>query len=353
MIDGAAMLRILLSLLFVLHAADTPEADRAQMREALRRYLLGTYTCNMEMALESVASEQHTMNPQARGPRLSNSIASNKSACAEKKPIFAPMVMLYGFQSMTPDSALASGNFRGPGTAIQSYGNVSVTFVRRDSKWLVFDVFRSPSLASPTNPFRVPKREENFSKPGPDGWISLFDGTSLDAFTGIGDGGLPASWQIDGDTLHLVSGMGQLSIQTKETFRSFELAFEWKAPPKGNSGVKYRIFATYVSSAGPTDALAFEYQLADDGGDPGAIANPDERSGALYNQIAPSAKVVKRVGEFNESRIVVRGRRIEHWLNRTKVVDYEAETESLDGPIVFQNHLTEFWFRNVRIKRID
>lgn len=307
----------------------------------------------MEMALESVASEQHTVKPQARGPRLGHYIDFTKRNCAEKKPTMTAMIMLNDFQSMNPDSAIVSGSFRGPGTTIRSFGSVSVSFVRRDSKWLVFDLARTPSQNSPTSPYRVPQREESLSQSGADGWISLFNGASLDAFTGISDGGVPSSWQIDGDTRHVVPGKDRHSLRTKETFRSFELAFEWKAPPKGNSGVKYRIFALQVSSSGPTDALAFEYQLADDDGDPGAIANPIERSGALYNQIAPAAKVVKPVGEFNESRIVVRGPSIEHWLNGTKVVDYEAESESLDGPIVFQNHRTDFWFRNIRIRRIN
>lgn len=52
------MLQILTAFLFVVHAAETPESDRVQMREALRRCLVGTYTCNMEMALNSVAAER-------------------------------------------------------------------------------------------------------------------------------------------------------------------------------------------------------------------------------------------------------------------------------------------------------
>lgn len=353
------ILRILSAAIFVLHlgvvlrAGETPESDREQMREALRRYLLGTHTCDLDMALQQVASEQRSTSPMAKGPRLGGYIVLRKSACAEKRRISTAATMLADFQTMTPDSAIASGYYRLPGETIRSFGAVSVSFVRRDSKWLIFDSVSVPSTEFPANPYRVPKREAVQSQPSADGWVSLFSGVSLDAFTGIGDGGLPASWQIDGDTLRVVPGKDRPSLRTKETFRSFELAFEWKAPPKGNSGVKYRIFALMAYSTGSTDALAFEYQLADDDGDPGAIANPMERSGALYSQIAPATKAVKPVGEFNESRIVVRGRQIEHWLNGVKVVDYEAETESLDGPIVFQNHRTDFWFRNIRIKRLD
>jgi len=72
----------------------------------------------------------------------------------------------------------------------------------------------------------------------------------------------------------------------------------------------------------------------------------------LYNQIAPSKSAVKPVGQFNHSVLIVRGRHYEHWLNGEKVVEYETESGPLEGPIFFQNHGTEAWFRDIRIRRL-
>jgi hypothetical protein len=35
------------------------------------------------------------------------------------------------------------------------------------------------------------------------------------------------------------------------------------------------------------------------------------------------------------------------------VVEYEAESMAPESPIILQHHLTNFWFRNIRIRRLD
>jgi hypothetical protein len=93
--------------------------------------------------------------------------------------------------------------------------------------------------------------------------------------------------------------------------------------------------------------------------------------------VAPGAAASKPVGEFNHSRIVVRGNHVEHWLNGVKVVDStldgEAELAGIrkrwsvapqvlkllseqpkkDCPISLQNHDSDAWFENIKIKRMD
>ena len=159
---------------------------------------------------------------------------------------------------------------------------------------------------------------------------------------------MPNSWSNVEGAIHSQPKSTDGGIRTRETFKSFEFEFEWKVPPKGNSGVKYRIF--YLTR---TDAAGSEYQVSDDSGDRGAIEHPTQRAGALYNQIAPGKAVAKPLGEFNQSKIVVRGRRTEHWLNGENVVEYETESNPLESPILLQNHGTEIWYRNLRIRRLD
>ncbi len=85
--------------------------------------------------------------------------------------------------------------------------------------------------------------------PGPDGWVSLFDGKSMDAFVNTDGGPVSNSWTIEDGSLKSVAKTSPNSgVRTRETYRSFEMRFEWKVPPKGNSGVKYRLF--YLTRGG-------------------------------------------------------------------------------------------------------
>jgi hypothetical protein len=251
---------------------------------------------------------------------------------------------------LTPDVAFADGFFR----TIHlhegnSAGRVSVTLLKQNGKWLVAAVRFAPYQLD-NKRFFAAERDFGHTPPGPDGWVILFDGKSTHTFLRAGDGGpFPSSWTVENGSLKAVVRPGaNYGLRSRDTFRSFELRFSWRLPPHGNSGVKYRIF--YLIQR---DATGNEYQLADDGGDPGAIRRPEERSGALYNQIAPFRSAARPIGEFNDSVLIVRGRHCEHWLNGEKVVDYESESDPLEGPILLQHHGTEAWFRNIRIRRLD
>jgi hypothetical protein len=118
-------------------------------------------------------------------------------------------------------------------------------------------------------------------------------------------------------------------------------------------------------------ARGIEYQLADD--DHPDARDPVRRAGSLYSAIAPNPMLPPRLGSFNHSRIVVASGRIEHWLNGTKVVDAalasaevqkvlrgnrskkgEPEQSLLEAsPISLQNHSSEAWFRNIKIRILD
>src|SRR5262249_32351767 len=53
-------------------------------------------------------------------------------------------------------------------------------------------------------------------------------------------------------------------------------------------------------------------------------------AGALYALIAPNAaKRLRPAGEFNQSRILVQGKQVEHWLNGAKILQYELESPAL------------------------
>jgi hypothetical protein len=190
-----------------------------------------------------------------------------------------------------------------------------------------------------------------------EGWVLLFDGQTSAGWLEITGKPFPANcWAIEDRSLKaLVRTDGFQDIRTTATFDSFDLRFDWKMLKDGNSGVKYFIQKVdeWTNATGrQARARGFEYQLADDA-NADAASDPRRVAGSLYSRIAPSPRIPPKIGEFNHSRIVVRGAHVEHWLNGVKVVDFEAAPDEVKAsPISLQNHSSETWFRNLKIRRL-
>jgi hypothetical protein len=198
------------------------------------------------------------------------------------------------------------------------------------------------------------------------GWQPLFDGRSLDAWRGYRRDAWPeAGWKIEDGTLRTVPKVKGADIVTRRKFGDFELTWEWRVAPGGNSGVKYFVTEDRPKSPG------HEYQMIDDAGYPGKIT-PQQLTAAFYDVLpAASDKPLRPAGEWNSSRIVVRGTRVEHWLNGSNVLSYDLGSpavkaglatskfndqpgfgEKIDGHIMLTYHQDECWFRNIRIREI-
>jgi hypothetical protein len=200
-----------------------------------------------------------------------------------------------------------------------------------------------------------------------EGWRLLFNGKNLDGWRGYRKTTAPSQWAIEDGALTLTKGGGG-DLITKEEFGDFDLMFEWKISPKGNSGLIYHIkegddlAQTYFT--GP------EMQVLDnDGHADGKI--PTHRAGALYDFVEPPANITRPVGEWNSARVVVRKGRLQHWLNGVKTVDLSygddawraavAKTKfkdmprfgkSLNGHIGLQDHGDRVWYRNIKVRKL-
>jgi len=203
------------------------------------------------------------------------------------------------------------------------------------------------------------------------GWKLLFDGKTTQGWRTFKKQSFPEKgWVVEDGWLHCLGkgggDRGGGDIITDAEFNDFELQWEWKLAPAGNSGVKYFILETRKA------ALGHEYQMVDDEREPDAVKKGGNHlTASFYDVLAPAHTQVKPPGEINSSRILVKGNHVEHWLNGTKVLEYECGSEAVKaavaaskfkdttgfgnkvrGHLLLQDHNSEVWFRNVRIREL-
>ena len=201
------------------------------------------------------------------------------------------------------------------------------------------------------------------------GWRLLFDGTTLAGWRGyLKPDTTGLRWTIrDGclglDKLDGADTRGQQDLITTDTFGDFDLRWQWKVGPGSNSGVKY-----FVLEDRPA-AIGHEYQIIDDLRHPDAKISTERQTASFYDVKAAASHPTRAVGEWNDSRILVAGNHVEHWLNGQKVLDYELGSPATlaavqdskfkdvagfgtkkPGHILLQDHGEEVCFRSIRIK---
>jgi hypothetical protein len=236
---------------------------------------------------------------------------------------------------------------------------LSITFVST----LALAKSQSPAAAPPVNTLTAKEKAA--------GWKLLFDGKTTKGWRAFKSGPVPADhWVAKEGSLECVGGKKVTDIVTEDEFDNFELVWDWKITPGGNSGVKYLVDESMAKKG--NDGIGFEYQILDDEKHPDAKKGKDgdRTAGSLYDLIpAAKDKKLNPVGEWNESRLLVDGNHVEHWLNGVKVLSYErgsadmkariAESKYKDikgfgevqkGHLLLQDHDNEVYYRNVKIR---
>jgi hypothetical protein len=205
-------------------------------------------------------------------------------------------------------------------------------------------------------------------------WKLLFDGKSLAGWHGY-NGQSTKSWTIEDCAIKSVGTEGnygsdlRADLATDREFTNFEISLEWKTSKGGNSGLMYGVVEDKKYQAawktGP------EYQFIDDVSFPQKLEEW-QKAGANYAMHLPNdQKKLKPVGEWNETKIVVNGKHVEHWLNGKKILEFERWTDdwkklrdsgkwneapdyglAATGRIVLQDHGSVFWFRNVKVRAL-
>ena len=142
-----------------------------------------------------------------------------------------------------------------------------------------------PATAQPAEPNQLTAQERH------DGWRLLFDGKTTAGWLEVTGKSFPSNcWTIENGSLKaLVRTDGFQDIRTADSFRSFDLQFDWMLKADGNSGLKYLIqnVDEWVNKTGrQARARGLEYQLADNR-NADAASDPRKVAGALYSLIAP------------------------------------------------------------------
>jgi hypothetical protein len=195
------------------------------------------------------------------------------------------------------------------------------------------------------------------------GWKLLFDGKTTSGWRNYKKQDVNPAWTV-ADGILMRTGEHAGDLITVDKYRNFELAFDWKVPEGGNSGVMYRASEDndYIWQSGP------EFQLLDNERHPDG-KREETSAGSVFDVYPAPHSATHPAGEWNSSRIVVNGNHVEHWMNGQKVVEYELGSadwqarvaaskwkntptygKSPEGYIGLQGDHDKVQFRNIRVR---
>jgi hypothetical protein len=197
------------------------------------------------------------------------------------------------------------------------------------------------------------------------GWQLLFDGQTGAGWTSPGKETFPAKgWEVKDGTIHKLERVRGGDLLSLKRYSEFDLIWDWKIAPKGNNGIKY--FVTPERNG-----VGHEYQMLDDVTEREGQDNGKHSTASFYDVLPPfpnKVAALRPAGEWNTSRVYVRGNKVEHWLNGQKVYEYilgspEVKAavqkskfknvphfgERVKGHLLLTDHNDETWFRSIKI----
>ncbi len=188
------------------------------------------------------------------------------------------------------------------------------------------------------------------------GFISLFDGKTLDGWKLIGKTG--DGYYVRNGTIVCPPGGGG-NLLSEKKYADFILRFEFKLEEGSNNGLAIRspLQATNLAYEG------MELQIIDNAAKRYRDIHPWQKHGSLYHVFGAKTGFLKPAGEWNSQEVVVEGRRVKVILNSHLILDADLDAvtdpairaqhpglQRTSGHIGFLGHDEPIEFRNIRIK---
>jgi hypothetical protein len=161
-----------------------------------------------------------------------------------------------------------------------------------------------------------------------DGFVRLFDGSTLNGWTLVGKAG-PGYVPQDGVLVCPADGGGNLF--TEKEYSDFIFRFEFKLTKAANNGVGIR-----APLEGDAAYKGMECQILDDGAPDYARLLPAQYHGSLYKIVAAKRGAQRPVGEWNREEITALGRHVKVVLNGRTIVD--ADLNQVTDPAILAEH---------------
>ena len=184
-------------------------------------------------------------------------------------------------------------------------------------------------------------------------WVTLYNGKDLTGWQTTGNW-LP---QKDGSVL-IQPRKGEKGWQrydaylwSKKKYKDFVLHVEYKYPPKGNSGIHFRV----DDLKNPVNT-GIEAQVLDSFGK--KKVGPHDHGG-IIRTVGASKNMSKKPGEWNTMIVTCKGHHLQVELNGEGIVDIKLDktpmkNRPLEGYIGLQDHgePNNLYFRNIKIKEL-
>ena len=243
--------------------------------------------------------------------------------------------------------------------------------------------------------FQGPEWENNTYTIDKDGYIVIFDGTSMKGWRGYGKNHIAPRWVIEDGCLHFRGSSNPKSLDKNgkkmeggdiifgHKFGNCILELEWKISKGGNSGIFYLALETTDANGKlqPIYISCPEYQVLDNVNHPDAKLGKDgnRQSASLYDMIPAKPQNANPYGEWNKAKIIVQNGKVTHIQNNVEVLTYQMWTpewtemlqnskfseekwpaafkllnkcggKNHEGLIGLQDHGNDVWYRNIRVK---
>ena len=214
------------------------------------------------------------------------------------------------------------------------------------------------------SPFEIPTEEMTSltEEEKNQGFVSLFDGTNLDSWTGNTSGYLVEEGAVVVHPDKAGEGGGG-NLYTKEEFADFIYRFDFQLTPGANNGI-----GVHAPLEGDAAYVGMEIQVLDNEADKYKGLQPYQYHGSVYGVIPAKRGFLKPTGEWNQEEIMVKGTQIKVTLNGTVITegDYAAASKNgtidhkehpgllrTTGHIAFLGHGEVLRFKNMRVKVLE